>query len=502
MQILTRIPRTSLFTWTLLALVAASGCRVNENDIEQWKGTIKGPTKMVAVMTSTKYPVELKTRAALALVEMDRGDVDGIDELTHAIQRLDAPARAEIISGLADGLESLMRGGEAAAQSDGNAATDLQVRAKDAMFSLIDLADGPTHDRFVKAVIDWYSVDFNGRNLAGRTSAEQVIDKLGTAAAARLVDSMNAKIPPAALVKLAELIGKKGDTETKKRGGDRIVAIEREMEGKEFLDWFKAKIRQQAEEAKRQCDDKCLTQAAELNRENYLAGGAITAMKHLGSVEAVQARLLEIAANPSKTDAMVARRTAALQALEGKVKEKHLSTLLKLALDSSVPAGVRDYAFDRVADVGSKKAIDPMWPLVANGDDKEQRVRWRAGELVLSIGGSDVLPTFFAKLPGGNTKYEPEELDGYATRMGDMTPPPRTVALEKLKSSAWYERVIALRFLEKRGLKEDLGAMKALSSDNAAVNGKAWKNFEWKTVGDVAKDSVEVAEGRLAAGSS
>lgn len=491
-------PRARWFGTLAFAFVLLVGCKVNENDIETWKGTIKGPQKMVAVMQSDKYPEALKVRAGLALVEMERSDVDGIEELTKSLARLDADKRGALITALAGDLEQLMRGGEGTQAEEGGGPTELQARAKDAVFALIDLSPADIRKRFIATLIAWYSVDFNGRNLAGRTSAEQVIRKLGPPAAEKLVEGMSAKVPPAALVKLTQLISETAVGVTRKTAATRIVAIQKEMEGAQFMDWLRPRVKDGLAKAGRKADEKAVQKAAEATRENHLAG-VLTAMKHLAGEEAVQARLLEIAQAPSKDekDPMTSRRETALKALEGKVSEKHLDVLLKLALDAGNPIGVRDNAFDRVADIGSKRAIEPMWPLVSSAED--QRVRWRVGELVLSLGGAEVLPTFFSRLPGGSAKYEPEELDGYATRMGDMTPAPRAIALEKLRAAGWWERVIALRYLARKGLKQDVGAMKALANDAGALSGKNWKNFEWKTVGDVAKESVKDAETRLGA---
>jgi hypothetical protein len=487
-------------TRPLAALFAVAigllGCKVNENDIEQWKGTIKGPAKMVAVMQSDKYPEALKVRAAMALVEMERSDVDGIDELSRGMLRLDTEKRAALITAMAEDLEQLMRGGSETQAAEGGPPTELQARAKDAVYALIDLAPAETKSRFIATLIAWYSADFNGRNLAGRTSAEQVVRKLGPPAAAKLVEGMSAKIPPAALIKLTQLVSETGVGPTRKSAAARIVAIQKEMESQAFMDWLKPRVKEGLQKAGRKTDEKSVQKAAEGTREIHLSG-ALTAMKPLASEEAVQTRLLEIAATPSKDakDPMTQRRELALRALEGKASEKHLDVLLKLALDPNNPIPVRDTAFDRVGDIGSKRAIEPLLPLVGNGQD--QRLRWRAGELVLSIGGADILGTFFSRLPGGATQYEPEELDGYATRMGDMTPAPRAVALERLRSPSWWERVIALRYLARKGTKADVPAMQALSGSKDAVAGKNWKNFDWKTVGDVAKESVKDAESRL-----
>jgi hypothetical protein len=89
----------------------------------------------------------------------------------------------------------------------------------------------------------------------------------------------------------------------------------------------------------------------------------------------VATRLLEIASQ--KDPKLTERRTRALQALEGKLGAEHVDQVLALALDAGNPVAVRDYAFDRVGDTRSPKALASMWPLLQSSED--QRLRWRAG---------------------------------------------------------------------------------------------------------------------------
>ena len=188
------------------------------------------------------------------------------------------------------------------------------------------------------------------------------------------------------------------------------------------------------------------------------------------------------------------RRVAALQALEGNATKDHLKPLLELALDDKSPASVRDYAFDRLADIRSPEAVPPMWGLVQ--DDKNERLRWRAGEMVLAIGGNKVLSEFFSKLPSGrDVTYLPEELEGYASRLSQMNPLPREAAKAQLKSSSWWNRVIAIKFLERRGTKDDTSLLQRLQKDDTEVKGKGWAKDE--TVGKVAKSALEALEKRL-----
>jgi hypothetical protein len=484
--------RSRLLAALLAGLFLCAGCRVDRPDIDTWKGTVKGPGKMVAVLLADKYELELRAYAALALVAMDRHDVDGSAQLLSALQRLDASTRDQIMASVSTGLIELMK--KDGSGPAGQPPPPHQVRAKDAAFSLLPLCGADSRKKLGDAVVGWYVQDFDDRSLSGNYSAEQVVRALGSPAAKALVDALSAKLPQPALVKLAELIGQLGDAETRKRAADTLVGLEAEMRDEPFLRWLESEItRQLGDDAKP--DPTRVQKAALLNRERFIDEGAIPAMKHLADQPAVAQRLLAIAA--TKDPLLTERRTRALQALEGKVDESHLDALLSLALDSTSPASVQDYAFDRVADIRSAKAIPPMWPLVQ--DDKNQRLRWRAGELVLTLGGVAVLGEFFAKLPSGKgVQYEPEELDGYAQRMGQMTPLPTAVASGQLGSPDWWDRVIALRYFERKGTEQDAVALSKLLDDAATPTGKTWP--AGSTVGTVAKQAVDGLRQRLGHG--
>jgi hypothetical protein len=471
--------------------VAAGGCKVTNTDIDTWKGTRKGPGKMVAVMLANKFDLQLRTYAALELVEMERQDVDGVTEMQRAIQKLDPQTRVKVVEGLADGLIELMKKPPATPSSDGTPPT-YQVRAKDAAFLLVMSASPEVREKLTQSVVGWYTADFNGRSLSGNFSAEQVVRGLGASAARSLVDALGARLPQQALIKLAELIGQLGDAAARQRAGQRLVQIEHEMEGAPFLEWLKGQLVDQLKAAGQTPNPARVTQAAELNRENFISNGALPAMKYLADQPEVTTRLLEIASHkdPKLTD----RRTRALQALEGKVGPEHADQVLALALDGTNPVAVRDYAFDRVGDTRSPKALASMWPLLQNAED--QRLRWRAGELVLAIGGPGVLPEFFSKLPNAATvTYEPEELDGYAQRMAQMSPAPQEVAAAQLQSANWWDNVIALDYFQRKGGEADIALLEPLTKNSNAVKGKRWDKGD--TVGKVAERAVAGLRERL-----
>jgi hypothetical protein len=476
-------------TLMLCALIAlAAGCKVSAEDIDYWKGTVKGPGKITAVMLADKYPMELRTQAALALVQMDRTDRDGTADLQQALAQLDEASRSEVVSGMVPGLTAQMN--EKDPKAEGGAPSTKQNRAKDAAFVLIPYAAPEAKAKLTQAVVGWYVQDFNGRSLAGNFSAEQVVRALGSPAAKELVGGLQARLPQQALVKLAQLIGQTADPATKKEAAERLVAIEQEMESSEFLNWISQTIAAQAAQTQKKLDPAKLKAAAEINRDNFINDGAIPAMKWLADEPPVKKRLLSLASTPSKTDEN--RRVRALQALEGKVDRNDLQQVLALALDNNNPKTVRDYAFDRVGDIKSPEALPSLWPLVTGSED--QRLRWRAGEMILAIGGPQVVDELFTKLPSGGD-YPPEELEGYATRMGQMSPLPSAQARRLLESSNWYARVTAVHFFERKGTQDDVKKLDAVKADKASVKGPRWGKT--KTVGEVADEAAESAKQRL-----
>lgn len=511
----------------LIALVGpASGCKVTSDDIQHWRRTVKGPNKLKAVLRSPNYATSLRTEAALALVEIERTggehEVHGLAELGHTLTELRAvndPALAEIVAGMVPGLTSRMRGAENANHQPGQPTPPEQVRAKDAAFLLLRFAQGESRQKLTDAVVRWYIADFNARSLEGQYSIEQVVRELGAPAAAILVDAINSHLAREALAKIGELVGQLADPAAKARAAERLVAVELEMEQPAFVTWLKGEIVRQRQAANQPAlpEDR-LQASALLNRENFLLQGALPAMKHLADQAPVSARLIQIATTAPPADASEAlktvlnqRRQSALGALEGHVSPQQAAPLLTIALNANDDPGVRDLAFDRIADSRSRDAIAPMWALVSatglevEGDEAKRlarRLRWRAGELVLALGGGAVVPEFYTKLPSAaGVEFEPAELEGYAQRLAQMSDAPVPLIRADLSSSAWYRRVIAIEFLERRGTAEDIPLLERLVNDPMPTVGQLWsrENPPQPTVGKVATASLAALRQRLGA---
>lgn len=501
----------------LLLCLLVGGCAITETDIETWKGTVRGPGRIVAVLSSPRYHDELRIRAGLALVEMERSDVDGVAELQTAIRALPEADRTRIVDGMAQsptGLLALMRGEGAAASATPPGPNDppppIEVRAKDAAFLLLQYASAPVRQQMTDGVVGWFTVDFNGRNLSGSFSAEQVVRQLGAPACGQLVDAMSARIPQAALVQIALLISQLADDATKTRAGARIVAIEHEMEGAEFGTWLHDRIANQATASGRTLTDVQLSTTTELNREQFITQGALPAMHNLGDQTAVQTRLMEMAqqttvAPPTTPRALEDRRVTALQALEGHTPAGSTQTLLAIALEPTSPDRVRDYAFDRVADAHDRSVLPQLWPLAtqvnAENDHTIWRVRWRVGTLLLTIGGADIVTEWFSRLPvGEHIRYAREELHGYAERLAQIRPEPTATVRAQLANADWAHQVIALYYFDRAGTEADLPALQAMTTSTVATHGDHWDAHA--TLGTIATDAIAQIRERAASAST
>lgn len=486
--------------------IIASACAVTEADIEAWKTTVRGPGKIVAVLLADKYSDPLRVRAGLALVEMDRADVEGISELQGALRQLPDETRRRIVDGMAPSLIEMMQGRGAAAGAQGTTGVDaapapIQVRAKDAAFVVLQFASPPIQAQLTDAVVGWFVEDFNGRSLAGNFSAEQVIRQLGAPAASRLVEAMNARLPQQALTKICELISQLGDDATKARAGARIVEIETEMESAEFGTWLGERLRSQAaaSDPPRQLTDEMVARGVAFNREQFITLGALPAMHHLGDQPPVAARLLVVAQQPSTTPELETRRVTALQALEGHVQPGQTPALLALALDATQPDRVRDYAFDRIADSHDRTVLPQLWPIAtqpASTAPTAWRARWRVGTLLLSLGGAEVVAEWLTRLPRANgEQYAREELHGYAERLAQVRPAPTDLMRARLASTLWFEQALALYYFERVGTEADLAALQPLTTSTVATVGEHWN--EHGTIGAIATGAISAIRERV-----
>ena len=79
-----------------LAVLVASACTsVSSDNIQLWKSTEKGPTKLVAALTDASVTPKLRAEAAVALVDIGRAD-----EVEAGVAAMPAESRAAVVDAL------------------------------------------------------------------------------------------------------------------------------------------------------------------------------------------------------------------------------------------------------------------------------------------------------------------------------------------------------------------------------------------------------------------
>jgi hypothetical protein len=439
----------------LVSLVLLIGaCEVTAQDIETWKGTQRGPGKIVAVLVADKYPIELRTQAAVALIEMNREDTDALRELSGALAQIPEGERRQIVAGMIGRMREMLGSGA-------DAPTQLAIRAKDAGYVVYPYAAGPDRDALQNALLNWVLADFNGRFLLGQNNTEKIIRLIGAPAATALV----AAITPAqlAIEKICQLIMELGDPATKAAASSKLVEVATQQEA---------------------------TPAG-------VGEFTLLGMKAVGG-RPVAEYLLSLAARVPPSDAQAADKLARTQlaglaALEGNVAAGDADRLCSIGLDSRLDLRVRDQAFDRLEDLHNPASIPRLWPLLEQSD---QRLRWRGGELILQIGGPAIVPEFFRKLPSGrNTEYLPEEIGGYGDRISEMRPPPVDAVRSFLTADSWIDRLLAIQVVGRLGGPQDVSILQQLTSDTTKIPG----GDESATIGKEARAALQRLQGGQAA---
>jgi hypothetical protein len=444
------VPRTfSLF----FALLLAGACEVTPQDLETWKGTQRGPGKIVAVLIADKYPIPLRTQAAIALFEMNRSDTNAMQELQGALGQIAPVERAQIVSGMVVRVREVLL-------ASAERPTDLAVRAKDAGYVIYGYTAGADQLVLQRALLDWVLADFNGRYLLGVNNTEKIVRGLGAPAAAALV----AGITPAELAveKICQLVMELGDPATKLAASAKLVETAR----------------------------------AQAATPNGITEYVFLAMKAVGGRPIVD-YILELASQDPPTEAQAASHHSASQllglaALEGHVGPQDADKLCDVALNGRLDLRVRDQAFDRIDNLKNPTSVARLWPLL---DRDDKRLRWRAGELIMSIGGAATVPELFRKLPSGrNTEYLPEEIGGYGDRISEMNPVPLDAVRTSLTAESWVARLIAVQVIGRRGGRQDMPTLQQLTADNTRITGEGWD--AGATVGKEARAAL----GRLQGG--
>jgi hypothetical protein len=490
-------------------MFVAAGCGVNDDDIEHWKHTQRGPRKIMTVLVGSSYGEPLRVHAARALVEMKHPNANGLDVLALAMQQMPAAEREGIVHALLPELQRMMT---APAATPVPAPTEPQIKAKDAAYVLLrgdgraSFASSEDRAALANLILDWVLADFNQRALAGSYTAEQIVNAVGPTASDRLTRALTTDenaLPVS--VEISRLINAVGSPAGKQAAVTQLVHNANEMAGPGATERLRTKATQLLTQPGRNPPDAArIATAIEQLRSTYLTV-LFESIKTLAQPNGTE-YLLSVARDAA---APLERRRAALTAMTGSVTVANNAALLGIinACPAGAPVGgaqcdvdLRGLAVDRLGETRSRDAIPTLFSLFdqANGvaTDMSFTIRWKLGEAILRLGGATVLNEFMTHLALPRSApfagFTFAEISGEAQAIGDISPPPRD-ALRGFTAPAHAQpvRLLAMMFLGIKGETQDLALLQGFAGDATPVTGEGWGDAHLTTVGAVATRAKE-----------
>lgn len=477
----------------LLGASSLVGCRTSSDDVERWASTAQGPSKLIAVLTHDKYPLELRVESALTLVRMKprSGRRVGIEELLSALGDLAPAERGKLMAQLVPQLLAEMMKPLPKAQKGQPHALDPSYPYKDAAFALLTTGDGGlvTDDglrvQIRKALSDWVIADFADRmdESTQMYGVEQVLRALGTEGVARLPDLM---VPSAKKVdRMASLVAELGDDATKQRASAQLVAIAKEVDSQHWVDQTKPGVEAANERSKLHPTPEQLKAQLEQYQEEELLR-VFGSLKRVGG-DAARQYLVAYAQNK---DNALKRRVASLAALEGhldKNNAKDLEVIFGLASAADTPDDLRDIALLRIGELPRAVAVERLYALF---DNENWKIRWVAADLLLKMSDTSHIAEFMTKLcrVRNQSLAEPTQ---YGLRMSEMKGKPQAAIDGYLASGhCVQDRLVALGYYFAAGNSAQLSKVAPYENDREKTPKckDDAQGCEWKCVVGEGKD--------------
>lgn len=423
-----------------LTAVTTGGCRVSETDVKRWETTQHGPQKLVAVITHDKYPVELRTEAAMSLIRMPaRGGVrQGIKYLVEkykdedgterdgALAQVPEPSRAEIVDRLVPLLDEQLKT-PPPARADGRLPPDPSIPFKDAAFALLVhepplVSNEKTKADLKAALMHWSQVGFEDRveNASQQYGLEQMMRALGAESVKQLPGLVNENT--ARIDRVATLVKEVGDDATKLALSNAFVKLADTYHSKEWLDAQTKTVKEYNAKNNVKTDDKGVASQVDKIQEKRLSEELFPAMRKIGLKPSID-YLVKYAGDGTKPDA---RRKLALAALEGNLDKNNqgdLDRIFAIAKSNDTPDEVRDQAFRRMGEFPKDWILARLYTL---SDPPKWKVRWVAFDVALTTMTLKQIPDFMGHLPKtAATKMGQTEPLTYAQRIKAMEGEPK-----------------------------------------------------------------------------
>ncbi len=414
----------------IAVLSTVVSCRTTVDDVHRWGDSLNGPKRLEAVIRHDKYPVALRTEAAMTLVRMRprngrRVGIEGGDDPEQrgflvALAALSKETRAKIVSQMIPELQAGMNSPPA---NPGLHKADASFPYKDAAFSLLTYDKGTLitseedRRRLRESLAQWAAADFAGRmeETSQISSMDQVLGHLGAQGVQPLAQLMGPDSPK--LDRMAEFIAELGDDATRLQASQKLVEISGYVMSPKWLEARAPSVQKANQESKLNPTPKQFQeQLATYQEEETIR--LFSSMKRVGG-RPIVSYLIQVAGMSERSEKV---RLTALAALEGNLDRNdtaQVDALFAVAKGASVPDPVRDQALRRLSELPRKLVIDRFYALFR---DKNWKVRWVSAELVLKMSDSSQIADFMAKLGEAKTMALSEPIR-YGQVLGDVKGP-------------------------------------------------------------------------------
>jgi len=508
-----RRPKTVSFLALCVAALgvgfAASGCRVDDNDIHRWENSAHGPKKLCAVLLYDKYDTSLRVESALALIRMKprsgrRLAFTAIDteeppeneackgSLVDVLSGLAAEPQKAIVSQLVSSIVVELKKPPPVMQQ-GQPSADGSFPYKDAAYAIL-VADKPPllTDEGLKqtlrgALVEWAMADFE-RRLEARGQAygmEQLLKVIGSDAVVGLPKLMTKDARK--LDTMASLVAELGDAKTKAAASAALVEIAKWIVSDEWI-----KVRTPEYEAENKKNKAVPT--PEQFKAQLTEGQDQELTKVFASMRKVSGRPvvdynLEFAAMKDQSEK---RRQTALAALEGHLDRNNpedVKRILAIA-GSDAPDVVLDMAFRRLGEMPRELVVDKLYELFKT--DK-WKVRRAAATTVLKMSKATHIGEFLSKLPDDKNFALGEALT-YGAYLGDLKEgSPQDEVKKYLGSGTSTARTSAIAYYFSFGTSADLPALASYENDEGRAP-KCDTDPDCKWVCEVPKEGSQERE--------
>jgi len=421
----------------VLALLAGlGGCEVTEEKIELWKGTQQGPKKLAGTLIDPEIAMDLRAKAAVALVEINAWDL-----FRESFQKMEPADSAKVVNAVSPILGRMTKG-----EPGEEGLTKLQVDAKDGLFIMVDYAGAEGIEAVRKPLIEWATEgDYNIRAMAGQYNVKTVVKKLGAPAAEALIKLL--ALNQIVIEHVARLIREVNDPVVMVKASEKIAAA------------LKADVKK--------------------IQEVHLVAAAI-----IGG-DAAAVALLDLATDKGLSAELqrFSLRAYSQAVDQGNIKpnKEHLTRLFAMGENSEeFDPYQREETYLVIAQVGGKEDTARVAKLLEN-----EEFFWRLVGLrcLLRMDGEGQLgPALEVKDLARSTK-EANEIIDWVVKFPKLMPTVRQV----LDSGGPFAKAVAVAVLAAGGNAEDKALIEKLADDGTKLPGV----FEQKTLGEAAKAAIE-----------